>query len=85
MCSTRQGCCLGEKGIMILLMVSEMAIVSTFKPEWDHYTINSIKNGYIKALAEIKKRFEEYLDGITKGKEPVKVRIVLERAFNLII
>jgi len=28
--------------------------------------------------AEMKKRFEEYLDQITKGKEPGKVRIVLE-------
>ncbi len=28
--------------------------------------------------AEMKKRFEEYLDGLTKGKEPGKVRIVLE-------
>lgn len=28
--------------------------------------------------AELKKRFEEYLDGLTKGKEPGKVRIVLE-------
>jgi hypothetical protein len=28
--------------------------------------------------AEMKKRFEEYLDEITKGKEPGKVRIVLE-------
>ena len=28
--------------------------------------------------AEIKKRFEEYLDELTKGKEPGKVRIVLE-------
>jgi hypothetical protein len=28
--------------------------------------------------AEMKKRFEEYLDRITKGKEPGKVRIVLE-------
>ncbi len=27
---------------------------------------------------EMKKRFEEYLDGLTKGKEPGKVRIVLE-------
>ena len=27
---------------------------------------------------EIKKRFEEYLEEITKGKEPGKVRIVLE-------
>jgi len=27
---------------------------------------------------EIRKRFEEYLDGLTKGKEPGKVRIVLE-------
>ena len=28
--------------------------------------------------AEMKKRFEEYLDDLTKGKEPGKVRIVLE-------
>ena len=27
---------------------------------------------------EMKKRFEEYLDQLTKGKEPGKVRIVLE-------
>jgi hypothetical protein len=27
---------------------------------------------------EMQKRFEEYLDGLTKGKEPSKVRIVLE-------
>jgi hypothetical protein len=29
-------------------------------------------------LAEMKKRFEKYLDVLTKGKEPGKVRIVLE-------
>ena len=29
-------------------------------------------------LAEMRKRFEEYLDGLTKGKEPGKVWIVLE-------
>jgi len=28
--------------------------------------------------AEIKKRFEEYLNELTKGKEPGKVRLVLE-------
>jgi len=28
--------------------------------------------------AEMRKRFEEYLDGLIKGKEPRKVRIVLE-------
>jgi len=28
--------------------------------------------------SEMKKRFEEYLDELTKGKEPGKVRIVLE-------
>jgi len=28
--------------------------------------------------AEMKKRFEEYLDELTKGNEPGKVRIVLE-------
>jgi len=28
--------------------------------------------------AEMRKRFEEYLDGLTKGKEPDKVRIVIE-------
>jgi len=26
----------------------------------------------------MKKRFEEYLDQLTKGKQPAKVRIVLE-------
>jgi Lhr-like helicase len=31
-----------------------------------------------KTTAEMKKRFEEYLDELTKGKEPGKVRIVLE-------
>ena len=28
--------------------------------------------------AELKKRFEEYIDELTKGKDPAKVRIVLE-------
>ena len=28
--------------------------------------------------AEMKKRFEEYIDQITKGKDPAKVRIVME-------
>jgi hypothetical protein len=28
--------------------------------------------------AELKKRFEEYIDQLTKGKDPAKVRIVLE-------
>ena len=28
--------------------------------------------------AEMRKRFDEYLDGLTRGKEPGKVRIVLE-------
>ena len=28
--------------------------------------------------AEMKRRFEEYLDGLTKGEEPTKVRVVLE-------
>ena len=28
--------------------------------------------------AEMKKRFEEYVDGLTKGKDPAKVRIVME-------
>ena len=27
---------------------------------------------------EMKKRFDEYIDGLTKGKDPAKVRIVLE-------
>jgi hypothetical protein len=31
-----------------------------------------------KKAAEMKKRFEDYLDQLTKGKEPGKVRIVLE-------
>jgi hypothetical protein len=28
--------------------------------------------------AEMKKRFEDYIDQLTKGKDPAKVRIVLE-------
>jgi len=28
--------------------------------------------------SEMRKRFDEYLDGLTKGKEPGKVRILLE-------
>ena len=28
--------------------------------------------------AEMKKRFEEYIDQLTKGKDPAKVRIVME-------
>ena len=28
--------------------------------------------------AEMRKRFEEYLDRLTKGKDPAKVRIVME-------
>ncbi|MEW5804279.1 MAG: DUF6079 family protein [bacterium] len=37
-----------------------------------------LSGGSPATLPEIKKRFEEYLDKLTKGKEPVKVRIVLE-------
>ena len=37
-----------------------------------------ISGGSPATPAEMKKRFEEYLDELTKGKEPGKVRIVLE-------
>ncbi|MBC7356415.1 MAG: ATP-binding protein [Desulfomicrobiaceae bacterium] len=37
-----------------------------------------LKGGSPATPAEMKKRFEEYLDELTKGKEPGKVRIVLE-------
>jgi hypothetical protein len=37
-----------------------------------------LSGGSPGAPAEMKKRFEEYLDELTKGKEPGKVRIVLE-------
>ncbi|WP_212636882.1 DUF6079 family protein [Desulfacinum hydrothermale] len=37
-----------------------------------------LKGGSPATPAEMKKRFEEYLDGLTKGHEPGKVRIVLE-------
>ena len=37
-----------------------------------------LKGGSPVTPAEMKKRFEEYLDELTKGKEPGKVRIVLE-------
>ena len=38
----------------------------------------SIRGSYLATPAEMKKRFEEYLDERTKGHEPGKVRIVLE-------
>ena len=37
-----------------------------------------LAGGSPATAAEMKKRFEEYLDHLTKGKEPDKVRIVLE-------
>ncbi len=37
-----------------------------------------LEGGSPATPAEMKKRFEEYLDQLTKGKEPSKVRIVLE-------
>lgn len=37
-----------------------------------------ISGGSPATPAEMKKRFEEYLDQLTKGKETGKVRIVLE-------
>jgi predicted ATPase len=37
-----------------------------------------LKGGSPATPAEMRKRFEEYLDELTKGKEPGKVRIVLE-------
>ena len=37
-----------------------------------------LKDGSPTTPAEMKKRFEEYLNELTKGKEPGKVRIVLE-------
>lgn len=37
-----------------------------------------LSGGSPVTLAEMKKRFEEFLDQLTKGKEPGKVRIVLE-------
>jgi len=36
------------------------------------------KSGSPATPAEMRKRFEEYLDQLTKGKEPQKVRIILE-------
>jgi len=37
-----------------------------------------LKGGSPATPAEMEKRFEEYLDELTKGNEPGKVRIVLE-------
>jgi len=37
-----------------------------------------LADGAPATLAEMRKRFEEYLDGLIRGKEPGKVRIVLE-------
>jgi len=37
-----------------------------------------LKDGSPATPEEMKRRFEEYLDELTKGNEPGKVRIVLE-------
>ena len=37
-----------------------------------------LSGGSPATLSEMKKRFEEYLDGLAKGKEPGKVRIILD-------
>jgi len=37
-----------------------------------------LKGGLPVTLEEMKRRFEEYLDGLTRGYEPSKVRIILE-------
>jgi hypothetical protein len=37
-----------------------------------------LTGGSPATLPELKKRFEDYLDGISKGKEPKKVRVILE-------
>jgi hypothetical protein len=37
-----------------------------------------LAGGSPATIVEMKKRFEEYLDGLTKGKEPGKVRVVIE-------
>ena len=38
----------------------------------------SSANGSPASPAEMKRRFEGYLDGLSKGEEPAKVRVVLE-------
>ena len=37
-----------------------------------------LAGGFLASPAEIKARFEGYLDGLAKGEEPAKVRVVLE-------
>ncbi len=37
-----------------------------------------LAGGSPATITEMRKRFEEYIDGLTKGKEPGKVRIVLD-------
>jgi hypothetical protein len=37
-----------------------------------------LEGGSPATVIEIKKRFDEYLDQLIKGKEPAKVRIVIE-------
>ena len=44
----------------------------------DELRASLLSGGSPATLAEMKKRFEEYLDDKTKGKDPGKVRIVLE-------
>jgi len=60
-------------------MGSQMAILCPRWWKWNHVAINGVGNGYpVPRKPEFPKRFEEYLDQLTKGKEPEKVRIVLE-------
>jgi len=54
-----------------------------FLAQWMNRLRHSMRAALLKGSspttpAEMKKRFEEYLDKLTKGHEPGKVRIVLE-------
>lgn len=49
------------------------------EPEWVIVVLAALLSGGLPDTpAKMKQRFEDYLDQLTKGKEPRKVRIVLE-------
>ena len=67
---------LGQDFIHALQEVLSGLVKVAIRPE--DLRVALLKGGSPATPAEMKKRFEEYLDELTKGHEPGKVRIVLE-------
>jgi hypothetical protein len=62
----------------ILAMQEVLSSLIPVTVKTDHLRTALLAGGSPVTPAEMKKRFETYLDELTKGKEPGKVRIVLE-------